>query len=56
VRNRADGSVEVRLRGPAAVVDQMRALLAAGPPGASVGAVEEIDPGSIPTGEFRIDR
>jgi acylphosphatase len=41
VRNCGDGSVEVHLRGPADTVASMRALLAQGPVGARVDAVED---------------
>jgi acylphosphatase len=56
VRNCDDGSVEVRLRGPAAVVTQMRALLAKGPPGALVDTVEELPIAPLPYDGFRILR
>ncbi len=39
VRNRADGSVEALLAGPAAVVDEMLSLCRIGPPMATVEAV-----------------
>jgi acylphosphatase len=56
VRNCADGSVEVRLRGPAGVVARMRALLAEGPPGAAVRSVDELPAASVPADGFSIDR
>lgn len=57
VRNLPDGSVEVRLRGPAEKVDELARLLAQGPPGAHVAAVEE-QPLSMPVddGGFEIGR
>jgi len=56
VRNTEDGSVEVRLRGPDVVVAQMRALLAKGPPGADVTAVDELPATTVPAGRFTILR
>jgi acylphosphatase len=44
VRNRADGSVEVVAVGPAEAVDRLASLLASGPPGANVEAVQAMDP------------
>jgi acylphosphatase len=41
VRNCDDGSVEVHLRGPAAAVASMRALLGRGPAGSSVESVDD---------------
>jgi len=43
VRNRLDGSVEVRAEGPRDSVDRLREVLRQGPPGARVTAVEEFD-------------
>ena len=43
VRNLADGSVEVRARGPSQSVDQLIAWLWQGPPTAKVHAVQETD-------------
>jgi acylphosphatase len=55
VRNVSDGSVEVRARGGEAALDQLRRLLASGPPGAQVDSVEPIPPGEIPaSGTFEI--
>jgi acylphosphatase len=56
VRNREDGSVEVHLRGPAAAVASMRALLAEGPSGARVDAVEDHPFAEPPAGGFSIVR
>jgi acylphosphatase len=44
VRNRPDGSVEVVAAGPPEAVQRLAGLLASGPPGANVEAVEELDP------------
>jgi acylphosphatase len=41
--NRADGAVELVLEGPRAAVDEMLRWAAAGPPRATVTAVEVID-------------
>lgn len=54
VRNHPDGSVEVRLRGPAGAVAEMRDLLGRGPPGAHVDGVEALDAGDVPGNGFRI--
>ena len=43
VRNLADGSVEVRARGPSQSVDQLIAWLWQGPPTAKVHTVQETD-------------
>ena len=43
VRNLADGSVEVRVRGPSQSVDQLIAWLWQGPPTAKVHTVQETD-------------
>lgn len=58
VRNLPDGSVAVHARGPDARVDELRARLAEGPPGAHVAAVEPIpfSPEGIRAGEFDILR
>ena len=56
VRNCSDGSVEVALRGPVAVVERMRALLAEGPSGAAVESVQAVPLSPIAPGEFRIVR
>jgi len=45
VRNRTDGSVEIEAEGDAVAIEQLRASLAAGPPGARVAAVDELPPG-----------
>ena len=44
VRNLADGSVEVRARGPSPLVDQLIAWLWQGPPTAKVYKVRETEP------------
>ena len=44
VRNLADGSVEVRARGPSESVDQLIAWLWQGPPTAKVHTVQETEP------------
>lgn len=56
VRNLDDGSVEVHLHGPAAVVDEMVRLLRQGPPGAWVDAVEPVEPQPVEGAVFRILR
>lgn len=48
VRNRADGSVEALLAGPAAMVDEMLRLCRIGPPMATVEAVH-VKPGEPPS-------
>ena len=57
IRNAADGSVEVAVRGAPALVDQFRAELWSGPPGARVSAVVEAEglvaPGIRPGFEVR---
>ena len=42
VRNAADGSVEVMARGGEAALEELRRLLAQGPPGARVESIETI--------------
>ncbi|MDV3258473.1 MAG: acylphosphatase [Sphingomonas sp.] len=56
VRNCADGSVEARVHGEAAAVDDMVARLRQGPPAAAVTIVEveEVEPG--PESSFEIRR
>ncbi|HYW09084.1 MAG TPA: acylphosphatase [Longimicrobium sp.] len=55
VRNLSDGSVEVRARGGEVALEQLRHLLASGPPGARVDSVEPITLGEIPaSGTFDI--
>jgi acylphosphatase len=51
VRNRPDGSVEVRVRGDPAAIQELRRVLADGPPGARVDTIEPL---SVP-GEWRMD-
>ena len=57
VRNRADGSVEARVQGDEAALEQLLAWCGRGPRGCQVDAVEsvpaEVDPG---LGGFAIDR
>jgi len=48
VRNRPDGAVEVTAEGPAVAIDRLRAALAEGPPGASVTAVDDVEPPAGP--------
>ncbi len=50
VRNRADGSVEVVLAGPAAAIQQMVARCRQGPPLAKVESVEVADAMSLDLG------
>lgn len=50
VRNCADGSVEVMLRGPEEAVAEMRRRLSSGPPGASVEEVAELPVRTLATG------
>lgn len=56
VRNCADGSVEARVHGEAAAVDDLVARLRKGPPAAAVTnvEVEEVEPG--PESSFKIRR
>ncbi|HEY8484703.1 MAG TPA: acylphosphatase [Longimicrobiales bacterium] len=55
VRNHPDGSVLVHVAGPAHLVDQLRSLLAQGPPAAAVERVEEIpNPAEPLPPDFRI--
>ena len=56
VRNCPDGSVEVRVRGPADAVAALRTLLGQGPPGSRVDRVEDLPPGPIPGDSFEIAR
>ena len=44
VRNRPDGCVEVAASGDADVLSRFRGLLREGPPGASVTAIDELEP------------
>lgn len=48
IRNAADGSVEVRVEGPAPALDAFEEKLHDGPPTASVEAVEREEPGKDP--------
>jgi acylphosphatase len=45
VKNRGDGSVEVRAAGQAADIERLRRALAGGPPGARVTAVDDLPEG-----------
>jgi acylphosphatase len=56
VRNRADGTVEVILRGPSDRVAEMERLLHQGPPGARVNGVEEVPGAAAPPEGFHITR
>ncbi len=44
VMNRQDGSVEVAVEGPQEKIDQLRRQIHRGPDGASVDAVENLEP------------
>jgi acylphosphatase len=55
VRNREDGTVEVRVRGRDDAVLQLRERLRHGPPGARVERVEEIASGPVIAGKFVIE-
>lgn len=49
VRNRPDGSVEVRVEGSREAVEELRQLLERGPHGARVSSLEDFEPeGSLP--------
>ncbi len=54
VRNCADGSVEVRVRGPEEVVAVLREHLGQGPPGSQVSEVEEVRSGPVEGETFEI--
>ncbi len=54
VRNCEDGTVEIRARGSADAVSELRRLLCTGPPGGRVERVEEEDASVPPSEEFRI--
>jgi acylphosphatase len=56
VRNCADGSVEVRVRGGEEVVDAFREQLAHGPPGSRVEVVEEVPTEPVEGDTFEIVR
>jgi acylphosphatase len=57
VRNRPDGTVEVAADGSSAAIERLRAALRAGPPGAVVSSVEELEPLTDPfDGSFTIRR
>jgi acylphosphatase len=56
VRNCPDGTVEVRARGSADGIAELRLLLAEGPPGARVEMVENFEPGTVPGEGFQIVR
>jgi len=55
VRNRRDGAVEAVFSGPAAAVERMIALCAAGPPDAAVAAVELVGEGTAAYDAFTIE-
>lgn len=44
IRNCADGTVEVHVRGPSGAVAEFTGLLGQGPPGATVTSLQEIPP------------
>lgn len=54
VRNCPDGTVEVKARGPADQLAELRLLLAEGPPAARVETVENFEPGAVPGEGFDI--
>ncbi len=56
VRNCADGSVEVQASGPPERIAELRRLLAQGPPGAQVEAVEVFAPAFDMGDSFEIVR
>lgn len=56
VRNCADGSVEVRVRGPEETVARFREQLAEGPPGSRVDRVEEVPAEPFDGDSFEIVR
>ena len=56
VRNREDGSVEIRARGPAEALSELRRLLDCGPPGAAVTRVDETEASDVPSTGFQIIR
>lgn len=55
VRNCADGSVEVQLRGERAALDEMLRLLGEGPAGAQIAGIQPIAPRPVPDGDFVIE-
>lgn len=55
VRNRSDGTVEVRARGPAEELTRLAALLERGPRGARVERLERFDPGPVRVEGFEIE-
>ena len=54
VRNADDGSVEVLARGTDSQLEQLRRLLADGPPTAGVASVDESEARGVPDDEFEI--
>lgn len=57
VRNEADGSVKVEAWGEAGPLAELERMLAAGPMGARVDAVDRLDPPALPEpAEFTIER
>jgi acylphosphatase len=56
VRNRPDGSVEIRARGPEEALASLRALLRQGPPNAQVTGVDEEPTTGVPAEGFEIER
>ncbi|MGI9038919.1 MAG: acylphosphatase [Gemmatimonadota bacterium] len=55
VRNRRDGTVEVRARGPASSVERLADALARGPRSAAVRGVDRFDPGDVAGSGFEIE-
>jgi acylphosphatase len=56
VRNRPDGTVEIHLEGTDEAVAHMRRWAVAGPPGARVESVEELEVGAEGARSFEIRR
>jgi acylphosphatase len=57
VRNADDGSVELEVEGSEAAVARFRGMIARGPRGARVDAIDELTPGADPLDHpFRIAR
>jgi acylphosphatase len=55
VRNRSDGTVEVRARGPVDAVERLADDLRCGPRGAGVARVQRFDPGPVGGSSFQIE-
>lgn len=54
VRNRTDGTVEVRAHGPEQALASLQRLLHSGPPGARVERVETDESDGVSVEDFRI--